>query len=169
MQTNSPSTESSSHLQTNHWSFRQNIEIIHVLSTVAVLVEVQGSHSLPILFLTLISGHIQHIQRQSILNIWLTTNDTWWNRFDCYPISLLAICVKRQIFSLQTPPQSDAQRTAGGALSALVPRRALAGGPGSGRAQGTSLSMKGMSLYLLSVTAHCLTACSRISRDSRCA
>lgn len=39
----------------------QNTEIIHILSSVAVLVEVQGSHSLLIIFLMLISGHIQHI------------------------------------------------------------------------------------------------------------
>lgn len=78
MQTNLPSTESSSHLQTDHWSFMENTEIIHVLSSVAVLVEVQGSHSLLILFLTLIPGHIQHIWRQRILKIQLTTNDTWW-------------------------------------------------------------------------------------------
>lgn len=32
---------------------------------------------------------------------------------------------------------------------------------------GSSLSMKGMSLYLLSATAHCFTAWSRISRERR--
>lgn len=94
--------QSSSHLQTDHWSFMQNIEIIHILSSVAVLVQVQDSHSLLIVFLMLISGHIQHIQ----MTVWCSmytqhTADNerhLMNRFYCDPISLLAISIKRQIF-----------------------------------------------------------------------
>lgn len=79
------------------------------------------------------------------------------NGFYCDPSGLLAIQAERQIFS--------------GSPCRHLPTVMLRGQQGLSwqEAQGTSLSMKGMSLYLLSVTAHCLTACSRISRDSRCA
>lgn len=59
----------------------QYIKIIHLLllsifgPSDAVLVQLQGSHTFLILFNT-ISDHIQHIQRQNILNIRLMTNDT---------------------------------------------------------------------------------------------
>lgn len=159
-QTNSPSTESSSHLQTDHWSFMQNTEIIHILSSVAVLLEVQDSHSLLILFLMPISGHIQHIQRQSILNIWLMTNDTGWRASTAIQLVCQESALKGK-FSPALPTDTSPEWCPEPSWGCLTcPVRG---------AQGTSLSMKGMSLYLLSVRAHCRTACSRMSRDRRCA
>lgn len=45
-------------------------------ASVTVPEQLQDSHILLIAFLTLISDHSQHMQRQNILNIQLITNDT---------------------------------------------------------------------------------------------